>query len=126
MSSRPEQHRSPHPSHEPPSAVSASRLEFAPATARRTSLETAGELPSEGDPELDSMGLERRRLVQSALAALPPEQREAITLAYFWGLSQSEIAERMHAPLGTVKARIRIGMTRLCEHLAPHEEGLAL
>jgi RNA polymerase sigma-70 factor (ECF subfamily) len=94
---------------------------------RRTPLETAADLPSaDEDPEQDSVGRERRRLVQSALAALPSEQREAIALAYFWGLSHSEIAEQLHAPLGTIKTRIRMGMVKLREHLAPHEEGLAL
>jgi len=94
---------------------------------RRTPLETAAELPSsQNDPEEDSVDRERRRMVQSALATLPPEQREAITLAYFWGLSQSEIAEQLKTPLGTIKTRIRMGMLKLREHLAPHEEGLAL
>ncbi|HEX2055825.1 MAG TPA: sigma-70 family RNA polymerase sigma factor [Nitrospiraceae bacterium] len=94
---------------------------------RQTPLESAAELPSsEHDPEEDSVGREHRRMVQSALAALPPEQREAIALAYFWGLSQSEIAERLQTPLGTIKTRIRMGMLKLREHLAPYEEGLAL
>ena len=94
---------------------------------RRTPLETATELPShEGDPEEDSAGRERRQIVRAALATLPAEQREAIALAYFGGLSQSEIAEQLKAPLGTIKTRIRTGMLKLREHLAPHEEGLAL
>ncbi len=94
---------------------------------RRTPLETAADLPSaDDDPEQDTMEGERRRLVQAALALLPPEQREAIALAYFWGLSHSEIAEQVHAPLGTVKTRIRMGMVKLREHLAPYEKGLAL
>ncbi|WP_447598264.1 sigma-70 family RNA polymerase sigma factor [Nitrospira sp. Nam80] len=94
---------------------------------RRTPLDTAADLPSdEGDPEQDTMGQERRRLVQAALALLPSEQREAIALAFFWGLSHREIAEQVKAPLGTVKTRIRMGMIKLREHLAPHEKGLAL
>ncbi len=94
---------------------------------RRTPLDTAADLPSsDSDPEQDTMGRERRRLVQAALALLPPEQREAIALAYFWGLSHSEIAEQVQAPLGTIKTRIRMGMVKLREHLAPHGEGLAL
>ena len=48
--------------------------------------------------------------VQAALAKLVPEQREAITLAYFGGLSQREIAEQLEVPLGTVKARMARGM----------------
>ena len=52
-------------------------------------------------------------VVQSAVMELTPEQREAIQLAYFTGLTQSQIAERLHEPLGTVKARIRRGVQRL-------------
>jgi len=56
---------------------------------------------------------ESDRTLQKAVLDLSPEQREAIQLAYFKGLTQSEIAERLHEPLGTVKARIRRGVQRL-------------
>jgi RNA polymerase sigma-70 factor (ECF subfamily) len=56
--------------------------------------------------------------VAAAVAALPPPQREALTLAYFEGLSHSEIAARLSVPLGTVKGRIRMALDRLRE-LAP-------
>jgi RNA polymerase sigma-70 factor (ECF subfamily) len=62
---------------------------------------------------------ERRRQVRDALDTLSPPQREAIELAYFEGLSQSEIAERLHEPLGTVKTRVRLGMQKLRECLRP-------
>lgn len=56
---------------------------------------------------------ERRERVASALDGLPPEQRECIELAYFGGLTQTQIAERVGAPLGTVKSRILLGMKKL-------------
>lgn len=93
---------------------------------RQAPLETAAELPGEGsNPEQQTVGLERQRLVQQAMAMLTVEQREAIALAYYWGLSQSEIADKLKLPLRTVKTRVRLGMQKLREILAPHEEGLA-
>ena len=56
--------------------------------------------------------MEGRRVVD-ALAALPDAQKEALTLAYFGGYSQSEIATLVGAPLGTVKTRMRDGLSRL-------------
>jgi len=60
----------------------------------------------------DSAGLVRKGLVE-----LPVEQRQAIELAFFGGLSQSEIAERLREPLGTIKARIRRGMLAMRDAL---------
>jgi len=56
--------------------------------------------------------------VASALAELPPQQLEAVSLAYFEGLTQTEIAERLGVPLGTVKGRLRLALDRL-RTLAP-------
>jgi RNA polymerase sigma-70 factor, ECF subfamily len=56
---------------------------------------------------------EQRRAVQAALAQLPAEQREALELAYYGGLSQSELAERLGVPLGTVKSRMFVALGRL-------------
>lgn len=54
--------------------------------------------------------------IDSALARLPSEEREAIELSYFGGLSHSQVAAALGAPLGTVKSRIRRGMARLADH----------
>jgi RNA polymerase sigma-70 factor (ECF subfamily) len=56
---------------------------------------------------------EERRRVQAALAELPSDQREALELAYYAGLSQSELAERLGVPLGTVKSRMFTGLSKL-------------
>ncbi len=55
--------------------------------------------------------------VNDAIAAVPKEQREAVTLAYFSGMSHSEVAEHLGVPVGTVKTRIRLGMSKLRELL---------
>lgn len=56
---------------------------------------------------------ELRRTLKSALEQLQPEQRELIELAYFYGLTHSDIADQLQLPLGTVKTRIRLGMQKL-------------
>ncbi len=66
----------------------------------------------DGVSEEVELRIEGQRVSQ-ALAALPDPQREAITLAYFGGYSQSEIAALVGAPLGTIKTRMRDGLSRL-------------
>jgi len=60
----------------------------------------------------------QRRVVQEALRQLTPEQREALELGYYGGLTQSELAERLDQPLGTIKSRMFTGLSRLRELLA--------
>lgn len=87
---------------------------------REEPLETVATIPSPTvDAEEWSAVMELRRIVQNALAALSSEQRQVIEIAYYSGLSHSEIAATLGVPLGTVKTRIRTGMMVLREHLRP-------
>jgi len=75
-------------------------------------------LPRSGDgpEELADLLLQQQR-VRLAVASLSPDQQAVLSLAYFQGLSHSEIAEQLNQPLGTVKTRIRLAMQRLRELL---------
>jgi RNA polymerase sigma-70 factor (ECF subfamily) len=74
----------------------------------------------ESDPREDIALLERGQRVREALTTLPDPQREAIELAFFEGLSHSEIAERLNQPLGTVKTRLRLAIRKLRDLLQPY------
>lgn len=93
--------------------------------ARSEPLDVLNEAKSSSpDPEESAQLAQRRARVREALRTLGPEQRRAIELAFFGGLSQNEIALKLNEPLGTVKTRIRSGMLKLREVLQPYEGGL--
>jgi RNA polymerase sigma-70 factor (ECF subfamily) len=88
-----------------------------PDTTADVLLETMpGNTPAPSDQAIAN---EQYALIRQGLVALPVEQRTALELAYFEGLSQSEIAERLAAPLGTIKTRIRTALTTLRRSLRP-------
>ena len=81
-----------------------------------TSSEEEDVLPSNDardDPALATVLSDERLAVRKALEVLPAEQKLAIQLAYFGGLTQQEIANKLGQPLGTVKTRIRLGMQKM-------------
>lgn len=91
---------------------------------RKETLNAATEVRSfAANPEEAAASSENQRLVRHALATLPIEQRQVLELAYFSGLSHSEIAAQLNQPLGTVKTRTRLGMIKLKEILAPIIKG---
>ena len=86
--------------------------------------EVANLSDSRPSPEVASVEDARSRVVRRAIAQLSPDQREAIELAYFSGLSHTEVAVHAGLPLGTVKTRIRLGMLHLRELLEPYAGAL--
>lgn len=78
-------------------------------------------LPAEGpgnDPAHEAVLADERQRVREAMLDLPDAQRTVLEMAYFSGLTQTEIAERTGDPLGTIKTRVRLGMRKLREALA--------
>jgi RNA polymerase sigma-70 factor (ECF subfamily) len=90
--------------------VLGARQRLSESAARETMEETS-------DAALDAFKSEQREIVKSALAELTEDQRSTLLLAYFEGLTQSEIAAKLGTPLGTVKTRMRSGMIKLREIL---------
>jgi RNA polymerase sigma-70 factor (ECF subfamily) len=93
--------------------------------ARQSRPDTTGDIlldriPGQAEAPQDALiASEQYARIRQGLGQLPAEQRTALELAYFEGLSQSEIAERLAAPLGTIKTRIRTALTTLRRSLRP-------
>jgi RNA polymerase sigma-70 factor (ECF subfamily) len=93
------------------------------ASQRRSRLAEQAEAHSEIATDLSETvnetmhGQETAKLIRSAITGLPAEQRNAIELAFFSGLTQNEISAKLNQPLGTIKARIRRGLLKLRDQL---------
>jgi RNA polymerase sigma-70 factor (ECF subfamily) len=97
------------------------RLRSLAARQRAEAATPAPDLPA-NDAAIGAEQRQRQQRMAAALASLGPQQREVLELAYFGGLSQSEIAARLGAPLGTVKSWTRQALLRLRE-VVPQEVG---
>jgi RNA polymerase sigma-70 factor, ECF subfamily len=92
--------------------------------ARLARAQASGALPEDTLPPVEPNEAARpgwhvHESVHEALATLPPEQREAVQLAYFRGLTHAEIARTLEIPMGTVKTRLRLALDKLRVALAP-------
>jgi RNA polymerase sigma-70 factor (ECF subfamily) len=106
-------------------AIDALRARQARGGKIAQSLEEVSDLQDRrSGPEGDSIQKSREQVIRKLLDELPADQRKAIELAYFSGLTHGEIAAHTGMPLGTVKTRIRSGMMRMRELLAPYQERL--
>ena len=98
-------------------------IDFLRARQRRWRLldqageETAGQCAATAPSVSTSLNAEELAAVRGAVETLPPDQHQAIVMAFFGGMTHQEIAASLDEPLGTVKARIRRGMLRLRDRL---------
>ena len=93
------------------------RLRAGSSRARLATEAEAEPRDSMGDAAADAVRSEEGEIVRRALSELPAEQRRTLFMAYFEGLTQTEIAARLGDPLGTVKTRMRTGLMKLRELL---------
>jgi RNA polymerase sigma-70 factor (ECF subfamily) len=86
---------------------------------QRATLQAGDHAPAghSDDPHGHDASAEERERLAKAVASLPADQRQVIEMAYFEGLSQTQIAQRLGEPLGTVKTRVRLGMNKLKQAL---------
>lgn len=90
---------------------------------REAVIDEAAELVEETGVDDRVLATVRAERVRAAVAALPDEQRVVLSLAFWSGLSQTEISARTGTPLGTVKSRVRLGMSKLRDRLVTEGEG---
>jgi RNA polymerase sigma-70 factor, ECF subfamily len=105
-------------------AIDATRSKRERARSREQILDQALSIADQSQPEREVEELLRRERVRAALGELPPNQRQAIELAYYGGFSRAEIAQSLGEPLGTIKTRMRLGLLKLQNllHSEQHEE----
>lgn len=88
---------------------------------QRATIQSVDRAPSvqdaHGGHDAHDASAEERERLKKAVAGLPADQRQVIELAYFEGLSQTQIAQKLGEPLGTVKTRVRLGMNKLRQAL---------
>ena len=100
------------------------RLRMLSSRSRLVDVEAEPGVDEFSDTGAEIVKSEQGEIVRRALRELPEEQRRPLLLAYFEGLTQTEIAERLGDPLGTVKTRMRSGLTKLRELLRDGSRGL--
>jgi RNA polymerase sigma-70 factor, ECF subfamily len=106
-------------------ALDALRRERAKAGRDVSDDASADRVPSPDRTEVEAERREQGRRISDALNRLPSEQRQVIELAYFGGLTHTEIARKLSLPAGTVKGRMRLGLSRLRTLLAEPWEVVA-
>jgi RNA polymerase sigma-70 factor (ECF subfamily) len=100
-------------------AIDATRAQTFHARARETVLDDTALINTTEDTSAQAFADIQREAIQQAVAALSPAQRQVIALAYYAGFTTMEIARRLNEPVGTVRSRIRLGLTKLHKVLRP-------
>ena len=92
-------------------------------TIRWDEVSSSATLSAQDPQELTELS-QRREHVRAAISRLPEDQKQALVLAYYGGLTQLEIAEALKQPVGTIKTRLRLAMQKLCDWLQDEQESV--